>query len=65
MVCGLVVGGEVWGGDVVDGGGPTIWARACQRAPAAKAAVVNTTIPAARQREFTLLLFSPPRLLSC
>jgi hypothetical protein len=62
---GLVVGGDVCGGAVVDGGGPTIWARACQKAPAAKAMVLSTTIPAARQRDLTLLLFSPPRLNAC
>jgi hypothetical protein len=57
----VVGGGDVWGGAVVVGGG-TIWARTCQTAAAPKAMVVSTTIPAARQRDFTLLLFSPPRL---
>ena len=50
---GLVVGGDVCGGAVV-GGGPTIWARACHMAAAPNAMVASTTIPAARQREFTL-----------
>jgi hypothetical protein len=34
-------------------------------AAAPKAVVVSTTIPAARQRELTLLLFSPPRMFAC
>ena len=50
---GLVVGGDVWGGAVVVGVGQT-WAWACQMAAAPKAAVVNTTMPAARQRVLTL-----------
>jgi hypothetical protein len=62
---GRVVVGAVSGGDVVVGGGPTSWAWACQMAAAPKAMVVNTTIPAARQRALTLLLFSPPRLDTC
>jgi hypothetical protein len=62
---GLVVGAEVSGGAVVVGGGPMIWARACHMAAAIKAMVASTTIPAARQRAFTLLLFSPPRLDTC
>jgi len=51
---GLVVGGDVCGGAVVVGGGAMICARACQMAPAPKAMVASTTIPAARQRAFTL-----------
>jgi hypothetical protein len=50
---GLVDGGDVSGGAVVVGGGPTIWARACQMAAAPKAIVTATTIPAARQRDLT------------
>jgi hypothetical protein len=51
---GLVVGGDVSGGAVVVGGGGQTWAWACQMAAAPKAAVVNTTMPAARQRDLTL-----------
>src|SRR5437016_5467817 len=62
----LVVGGDVWGGAVVvSGGGPTIWAWACQMAPAVKAMALSATMPAARQRVLTPLLFSPPRSSSC
>src|SRR5947209_12436463 len=50
---GLVVDGDVWGGVVVVGVGQT-WAWACQMAAAPKAVVVNTTMPAARQRVLTL-----------
>src|SRR5438270_974859 len=50
---GWVVGGDVCGGAVVVGLGQT-WAWACQMAAAPKAAVVNTTMPAARQRVLTL-----------
>jgi hypothetical protein len=62
---GLVVDGDVWGGAVVVGGGPMICARTCQMAAALKAMVVNTTIPAARQRELTPCLFSSPWLEAC
>lgn len=62
----LVVGGDVSGGAVVvSGGGPTIWAWACQRAAAVSAMAPSTTIPAARQRVLTPLLFSPPRSDAC
>jgi hypothetical protein len=61
----LDVGGDVWGGAVVVGGGPTSWAWACQMAPAAKVVTPSVTIPAARKRDLTPLLFSPPRLFAC
>ena len=72
VVCGrveggaaVVGGGDVGGGAVVELCGGTIWARACHMAAAPKAMVTSTTIPAARQRELTPLLFSPPRLIAC
>jgi hypothetical protein len=62
---GRVVEGDVCGGAVVDGGGPTSCASACQMAAAPKAVVASTTIPAARQRELTPCLFSSPALFAC